>query len=412
MRNSCVEFRRRLFGRNLGEEACMGALYKRGNIWWIKYYANGRPVRESAGTEKARKARSLLKEREGRVATGQPILPRADRVRFEEAAKDLVNYYETTGKRNLEEVGWRLKGLSRFCAGRRLSAIGPADTTAYATQRQTEGASAGTVNRELALLKRLMRLAYENGKLVRLPVIRMLKEAAPRSGFFEQGQFTAVRRHLPRDLQVAVTIAHTYGWRIRSEVMSLKLTQVDLDMGTLRLEPGETKNNDGRLVYLTPELQTMLRSQIDRIKALMRAQGALIPYLFPHVTGRCKGKPRRDFVKAWKSACLSAMLEGKDDQARAKLLDALKHNPRLGLLGMLRHDMRRTAVRNLVNAGVSERVAMQITGHRTRSVFDRYHIVSPADLREATQKLTGTITGTGATSPLAPTPANALNCNR
>jgi integrase len=194
--------------------------------------------------------------------------------------------------------------------------------------------------------------------------------------------------------------------------MCLRLAQVDLDAGTLRLDPGQTKNDDGRVVYLTPELKWMLRAQADRVMGLMHDRGAVIPHLFPNLSGRHKGKPRRDFVKAWRKACLAAMLEGKDEAARAKALEAVKHNSRLGLLGMLRHDLRRTAVRNLVNAGVSERVAMSITGHKTRSVFDRYHIVSPADLQEATRKLAGTFSGTfgpSATSALAGTPTSALN---
>jgi integrase len=226
-------------------------------------------------------------------------------------------------------------------------------------------ASGGTINRELAVLIRMLRLAYENGKLLRLPVIRKLKEAAPRSGFFEREQYEAVRRHLPADLQVAAAIAYTYGWRMQSEVLALERRQLDLEAGTLRLDPGATKNDEGRLVYLTPEIKALLASQLERVEALQRRTERIVPYLFPFLSGRRRqGYRRSDFRKAWASACEDA-----------------------GVAGRLRHDFRRTAVRNMVNAGVPERVAMQVTGHKTRAVFDRYHIVSPGDLQDVAHRL-------------------------
>jgi integrase len=104
----------------------------------------------------------------------------------------------------------------------------------------------------------MLKVAYENGKLMRMPIIRKLKEAAPRQGFFEREQFQAVRRHLPEDLQVAATIAYTFGWRTQSEILTLERRQLDLKAGTLRLDPGATKNDDGRMVYVTPGLRAHL----------------------------------------------------------------------------------------------------------------------------------------------------------
>jgi len=233
---------------------------KRSQVWWVKYYANGVRQRKSTGTRKESEAKRVARELEGRIARGEPILPRADRISYEEAAKDLREYYQTSGSRDLE-ADHRLKPLDRLFRGRRLASVGPADATKYALSRQGEGKSNGTINRELAVLGRMLKLAYENGKLLRLPVIRKLKESGPRQGFFEREQFDAVRRRLPLDLQAAVTIAHTFGWRMQSEILSLKRHQLDLEAapdGTLRLEPGTTKNREGRIVYLTPELRTLL----------------------------------------------------------------------------------------------------------------------------------------------------------
>jgi integrase len=156
------------------------------------------------------------------VAEGQPILPRADRVRYEEAAEDLRQHYATTGSRGTVEAGWRFAHLAGFFASRRIVSLGPQDATAYAAHRQGQGASNGTINRELAVLGRMLRLAAEHNKLMRVPVLRELKEAAPRAGFFEPAQYEAVRRRLPEDLQLACAIAYTYGWRMRSEVLTLR----------------------------------------------------------------------------------------------------------------------------------------------------------------------------------------------
>ena len=115
-----------------------------------------------------------------------------------------------------------------------------------------------------------------------------------------------------------------------------------------------------------------MSEQIERIKALSRKLNRVVPYLFPNPRkGRFQGCRLRDFRKAWLTACKKA-----------------------GLLGMLRHDFRRSAVRNLVRSGIGETVAMKISGHKTRSVFDRYNITSDADLREAARKLHGHNLGT------------------
>jgi integrase len=98
----------------------------------------------------------------------------------------------------------------------------------------------------------------------------------------------------------------------RSTVWWVKLRQLDLEAGTLRLDPGTTKNDEGRLVYLTPELARLLGEQLERIRALERKTGRIIPALFPYLRGRRRvGQPRRDFRKAWETACRKAGVPGR-----------------------------------------------------------------------------------------------------
>ena len=137
---------------------------------------------------------------------------------------DLKAHYETTGQRTLREAETRLTPLTRFFTNRRASAISGDVLTAYIQYRQAAGLSNGTINREISVLGTAYKLGLEHGKVVRRPVIHLLKEARPRQGFFEEHQFLGVRKHLSEDLQVAVTIMWLYGWR-RSEVMALQQSQ-------------------------------------------------------------------------------------------------------------------------------------------------------------------------------------------
>ena len=345
----------------------MGMLYKRGEVFWIKYYSGGKPIRESTGTSKQKQAERFLKDREGRVAIGAPALPRLERIRFAEIADALIEHYRVTGDRQFRDVHVKLKPVRACFDHQRLVSIDQARLTAYIATRQAAGLSNATINRELALLGKTLRLAEERGQMLRVPRVHLLQESAPRSGFFERADFERVRKHLAKrpDLQLAISLANTFGWRMQSEVLQMQLSQIDLAAGTLRLEPGTTKNRERRTVYLTPELIPLVSEQIERVKALSRKLNRVVPYLFPNLRkGRFQGSRLRDFRKAWLTACRKA-----------------------GLIGMLRHDFRRSAVRNLVRSGVGETVAMKISGHKTRSVFDRYNITSDADLRDAARKL-------------------------
>ena len=335
----------------------MGMIYKRGKTCWIKYYRNGKPYYESSSSHKEADAKRLLKKREGEISQGKLPGIYFDRVRFDEMAEDFLTDYRVNQKKSLVRAERSVGHLKEYFEGFRVTQITTPKIQAYIEHRLGERAANSTINRELAALKRMLNLGaiQTPPKVDRVPFIPMLKENNTRKGFFEHGDYLALRDALPEHLKGFVTFAYKTGWRV-SEISGLTWSQVDRDQGIVRLEVGETKNDEGRTVYLDEELKGAFNQQWEARKKT----GRLLPYVFLNAKGDDKIK---QFNKAWKTACKKAKISER-----------------------LFHDFRRTAIRNMVRSGIPERVAMMISGHKTRSVFERYNIVNDTDLKMAAQR--------------------------
>ena len=379
----------------------MGSIYKRGKVYWIKYYRNGKPYRETTKSHKEADAKRLLKKREGEISEGKLPGIYFDCVTFDELAEEFLRDYRINQKKSLVRAERSVNHLNKYFEGMRVPQITNPMINEYIENRlqcsckkcnekfQADeiendtcpscgkeslkpGAANATINRELAALKRMLNIGAKQTppKVDRVPYIPMLKENNIRKGFFEHGEFLALRDALPSYLKGFVTFAYKAGWRV-SEISGLTWNQVDRDNGIVRLEVGETKNDEGRTVYLDEELRDIFNEQWE----VRKKEKTLTPHVFTNGDGTSKIK---DFRGSWYKACKDAKI-GK----------------------RLFHDFRRTAVRNMVRSGIAERVAMMISGHKTRSVFDRYNIVNDQDLKLAAQKQEvylksqmGTISGT------------------
>ncbi len=338
----------------------MGMIFrqKRRQNWMMKYYRDGRPIVESSGTDDKTEAKKTLRSRETDIDKGLPMSAQVGKLRFAEARTDIERNYKFKGNSTTADLQRRITlHLEPVFGGRRMSTITSPEITAYVDSRLDEDASHAQINRELAALKRMFTLAVQSGKLLMRPYIPMLSEKGNvRQGFFELEEFRGVHSHLPKFLQGPIAFGYYTGWRIRDEIFTLEWRQVDFNGGVVRLDKDTTKNEDGRTFPfdVMPPLLALLQAQHKKRKGLTTA------LVFPDGDGPIKV---RQYYVDWHLACVAA-----------------------GWPDKIPHDFRRTAVRNLVRSGVPEKQAMLLTGHKTRSVFDRYDIVNEADLREAVQR--------------------------
>ena len=178
-----------------------------------------------------------------------------------------------------------------------------------------------------------------------------LRENPPRQGFFEHPEYLAVRAHLPAPWQDILDVAYYSGWR-KQEILGLTWEEIDEAGGVIRLSPARSKTLVGRILPISQPIA----------EALARRRARRDPDS-PLVFHR-DGIPVRRWRTAWRTACQAA-----------------------GVPTRFLHDCRRTAARNLIRANVPERVAMLLTGHKSRAIFDRYNIIHEQELLDAGDQL-------------------------
>jgi integrase len=355
-------FQRTYRDRKTGQKKTM-------NTWWIEFHHNGKQVRKATGSIKRSDAMRMLREQLDASTSGKLLIGRAERFCFDDLAELLKRDYRLNKRRSLDRAERAIYHLRMHFGNYRAVDIGDHDLDGYVNHRiAIDKAANASVSYEIAMLKRMYRLA---GKIIGgyRPEFPRIRVSNTRKGFFEEPEFLALYEKIDPWLQPPVYFAYLTGWRLRSEVLMLQWNQVDFSAGEVRLEPGTTKNGEGRIFpfVVLPELEHLLRGQRELTDSIQKATGKIIPWVFHH-----NGERIREYRGSWNSAMKKAGLQGK-----------------------IPHDCSRTAVRNLERAGVPRSVAMKLVGHKTESIYRRYAIVARQDLVDGLKRLADYRAGLG-----------------
>jgi integrase len=322
-----------------------GGVYLRGNLWWVYYSKKGKQQHESSGSRIKQDAVNLLRDRLAHPADKDVLV--------KDILDMLLQDYEDRGKKGVYKSRSHLGPVYRALGHLRVVDVTEDVIERYQGQRRKTHSN-GTINRECQMLgQALNKLAYRKRIISRLVYIRKLEEFNVRRDFFEPWEVEKVIAHLPDYLQDFVRFAAISGWR-KDEIATLTWDDVSFTSHVIRLHPMHNKTGDSKVLPFVGGIPVILqRRQQERAETC--------PYVFHR-----RGQFIRDFRKAWNKAIAQA-----------------------GCSGRVFHALRRSSIRDNIRAGVHERVAMAISGHKTRSVFDRYNISSERDIEDALQKAHG-----------------------
>lgn len=365
-----------------------GSLIKRKGcrFWYASFYdAAGRQVRVSTQKKVKQEALAVLRRLMGDTERGLPA-PNTKLFYGDIRAGLLANYVER-GNKSLHvladgsETIVGLRQLDAYCGfvaaqpdkpgnpGIPVARITTDMCREFARKRTAEGAGPAMVNRSLQCLRRMLHIAHEDGKLQTVPKIRLLKEPPARKGFVEMEKFNELVRALPSHLRPLITFLYYCAVRV-GEALQVDWSQVNLERRLIVLHEEQTKNSEPRVIPLPSVLVNMLSEREPKAGPVFDGMNL-----------------RTEWARACAAVGLGIMAE-QESEAGWKWSK---------YTGLKVHDLRRSAIRNLRLVGIPETVAMKISGHQTRAVFDRYNIVSTDDVSEAMRRLeTATLPGVSA----------------
>jgi len=360
-----------IFVRRRGPRPLPGAPDLRSTHYWITYTVDGVRQREPARPNTERAATALLKRRLGEIASGQFTGRAAEKVSFDDLLALLRQDYEMNGRRTLDRVLRSTLHLRHAFGRMRTAQITRAAVARYVVARRESGAAANTVRNEVGTLSRMLVLAVRHGLLPHAPRFERPKPPPPRDEMLsdeELAQVLDVLKHgrpasaLQRalapqpGLAAAVEFAAWCGWRVKSDVLPLRWSDVDWQAGVVMRASRGTSKAHTRLNWAlaaAPEVRTLFEQQREHRVAIGRERGITPTLVFTRPDGS-----RIDYQQAL--AAFTAACEA------------------CGLQHRVLHDLRRTAARRLRTLGLSDRDIAEVVGWRTVTMVSRYLGTDPA----------------------------------